>query len=320
MKKERLSAVGSRFSGKAISAALLMGASSITCAQSLAQQADDTSANAAVHVSPGDLATTPLVAEVPSTPGEPTLPNAVAEHVAPSAPTQAELGLGYSMAHVTNGYGDWSGARLHGLYRVGNQTFIGELSELRRFGQRTTFGSFDYVRDFDADWFGAIGFSGTTSGTILPSERVDVSLNRKVLPERNLVLSLGAGYAWNRSEHRDQIYHAGVIWYALPNLIGEVGMNYNIDSPGSVKAPAYYAAVTYGTVGKSVLMVRGSFGREAYQAIGSASQIVGFSSNEVDVRWRYWVTKQWGAQVELNAYHNPYYDRRGFEIGVFRTW
>lgn len=305
---------------RAVSGALLMAASSMACAQSLATQASNASADSSVHSPAGPSTLSPLLANVPNTANEGDLSNAVTQHVAPPSLTRSELTLGASMAHVTNDYGDWYGVRLRGLHQFGTQTLIGELSELRRFGERTTFGSLNYVRDFDADWFGAIGFSGTTSGTILPSARVDVSLNRKVLPQRNLVLSIGAGYAWNRSGHRDQLYHAGVIWYATPKLIGEAGMNYDVDSPGSVKAATYYGALTYGTVGKSVLMIRGSFGREAYQAIGSASQIVDFKSNEIVAQWRYWVTKQWGAQLELDAYHNPYYDRRGFEISVFHSW
>lgn len=311
---------GSRPLRDAVAAALFVTASSIACAQSLEQQAADARA-AALARSPSIGETSPpLLADVPNQPSEGELATAVTEHVAAPTPTHSELDLGYSMAHVTNGYGDWYGVRLRGLHQFGNQTVTGELSELRRFGQRTTFGAINYIRDFDADWFGAIGFSGTTSGTILPSERVDVSLNRKLLPQRSLVLSLGAGYAWNRSGHRDQLYHAGVIWYATPKLIGEIGMNYNVDAPGSVKAPAYYAAVSYGTIGKSVLAIRGSFGREAYQAIGSASQIVDFRSSEIDVQWRYWLTKRWGTQLEFNSYHNPYYSRRGFEISLFHTW
>ena len=297
----------------------------MTCAQSLEQQAADALAkdkvaSAASNGASPNGASPPVLADVPNRPSEGELSNAVTEHVAPPSASRSELTLGYSRAYVTNNYGDWYGVRLRGLHQFGTQTVTGELSQLRRFGQSTTFGAVNYVRDFDADWFGAIGFSGTTSGTILPSERVDLSLNRKVLPQRNLVLSLGAGYAWNRSGHRDQLYHAGVIWYATPKLIGEIGMNYNVDAPGSVKAPAYYAAVSYGTIGKSVLGIRGSFGREAYQAIGAGSQIVDFRSNEIDVQWRYWLTKTWGAQLEFNAYHNPYYSRRGFEISLFHSW
>jgi YaiO family outer membrane protein len=305
-----------------VTAVFFFTVSSLACAQSLEQQAADARAEAAARSrsQATDNALPPLLADVPNKPSEGELANAVTEHVAPQTPTHSELDLGYSMAHLTNGYGDWYGVRLRGLHQFGHQTVTAELSELRRFGQRTTFGAVNYVRDFDADWFGAIGFSGTTSGTILPSERVDVSLNRKLLPQRSLVLSLGAGYAWNRSGHRDQLYHAGVIWYATPKLIGEIGMNYNVDAPGSVKAPAYYAAVSYGTIGKSVLGIRGSFGREAYQAIGAGSQIVDFRSNEIDVQWRYWLTKRWGTQLEFNSYHNPYYSRRGFEISLFHTW
>ncbi|NRO96993.1 YaiO family outer membrane beta-barrel protein [Paraburkholderia sp. NMBU_R16] len=303
-----------------VAAVFFLTASSMTCAQSLEQQAADALANDKAASAASNGTSAPLLADVPNRPSEGELSKAVTEHVAPPSASRSELDLGYSRAYVTNNYGDWYGVRLRGLHQFGNQTVTGELSQLRRFGQSTTFGAVNYVRDFDADWFGAIGFSGTTSGTILPSERVDLSLNRKVLPQRNLVLSLGAGYAWNRSGHRDQLYHAGVIWYATPKLIGEIGMNYNVDAPGSVKAPAYYAAVSYGTIGKSVLGIRGSFGREAYQAIGAANQIVDFRSNEIDVQWRYWITKTWGAQLEFNAYHNPYYSRRGFEISLFHSW
>ena len=229
----------------------------------------------------------------------------------------SEIGVAVSGASVTNGYGDWYGFHIRGLHHEGSSTFLGEIAELQRFGERTTFGSINYIRDFDADWYGAAGFAGTTAGTILPSARVDVSINRKLLSDRSLVLSFGAGYAWNRSDHQDQLYHVGFIWYVVPKWIVEAGWNYDIDAPGSVKAPAYYAAVTYGEVGKSIVAVRGGYGREAYQSVGvAANQLVDFKSKETSVRWRYWFNRKWSTQVQFEYYHNPFYNRYGGEVSA----
>ncbi|AWY61595.1 hypothetical protein A8H35_26000 [Burkholderia thailandensis] len=262
----------------------------------------------------------PLAEVTPSQENQPTLPEAIVTHVQAPAQRHTELSLAYSMAHVTNGYGDWYGVHLRGLYQAGGHTFIGELAQLHRFHESTQLGAITYLQDMGPDWFGGIGFSGTTSGTILPSARVDLSLNRKLLANRSLVLSAGAGYAWNRDGHRDQLYHLGAIWYAVPKWIFEAGWNYTVDSPGSVKAPTYYGAITYGEVGKSLVVLRGGFGREAYQAIGNNAQITDFRSHEVSLKWRYWVTRKWGTQVEFDYYHNPYYSRIGGEVGMFYRW
>ncbi|AIV76116.1 outer membrane, YaiO family domain protein [Burkholderia pseudomallei] len=262
----------------------------------------------------------PLAEVAPNQENQPALPEALVAHVQAPAQRHTELSLAYSMAHLTNGYGDWYGVHLRGLYQAGGRTIIGELAQLHRFNESTQLGAITYIQDMGPDWFGGIGFSGTTSGTILPSARVDLSLNRKLLSNRSLVLSAGAGYAWNRNGHRDQLYHLGAIWYAVPKWIFEAGWNYTVDSPGSVKAPAYYGAITYGEVGKSLIVLRGSFGREAYQATGNNAQITDFRSHEVSLKWRYWVTRKWGTQVEFDYYHNPYYSRIGGEIGMFYRW
>jgi len=256
----------------------------------------------------------------PDDTNRPPLPDAVIAHVQAPSERHAEMSLGVSSAHLTHGYGDWYGVHVRGVYQDGGRTILGELAQLHRFGESTQLGALTYVQDLGPDWFGGIGFSGTTSGTILPSARVDLSINRKLLSNRSLIVSLGAGYAWNRSGHRDQLYHAGLIWYALPKWIFEAGTNYTVDSPGSVKAPQYYGAVTYGEVGKSVIVLRGGFGREAYQVTGSGSQIADFRSHEVSAKWRYWFTRKWGTQVEFDYYHNPYYSRIGGELSVFYRW
>ncbi|WP_063534266.1 YaiO family outer membrane beta-barrel protein [Burkholderia sp. MSMB1589WGS] len=262
----------------------------------------------------------PLAEVTPDQENRPTLPEAIVTHVQAPAQRHTELSLAYSMAHLTNGYGDWYGVHLRGLYQAGGRTIIGELAQLHRFHESTQLGAITYIQDMGPNWFGGIGFAGTTSGTILPSARVDLSLNRKLLSNRSLVLSAGAGYAWNRNGHRDQLYHLGAIWYAVPKWIFEAGWNYTVDSPGSVKAPAYYGAITYGEVGKSQIVLRGGFGREAYQATGNNAQITDFRSHEVSLKWRYWFTRKWGTQVEFDYYHNPYYSRIGGEVGMFYRW
>lgn len=303
-----------------MTATLLIGAAQSSAqAQALAPDRFRQEAAPMLQTSP-DADGTSLADLTPAQPSDRPLTDIQALKAGSDEAPKSEIGLAFSGASVTNDYGDWYGVHIRGLHRDGSSTFLGEISELRRFGEHTTFGSINYIEDFNADWFGAAGFSGTTQGTILPSARVDLSINRKVLPDRSLLFSLGAGYAWNRSGHRTQLYHAGLVWYVVPKWILEAGWNYSVDSPGSVKAPAYYAAVTYGEVGKSVIALRGGYGREAYQATGSGNELVDFKSKEASLRWRYWITRQWSAQVEIDYYHNPFYDRRGAEISALYQW
>lgn len=292
----------------------IVGLAALGCAVLAAPHADAQAlAPGAVSVATGETA---LADMTPSEATDRPLSDLQALRAASDETLGSEVGIAVSGASVTNGYGDWYGFHLRGLHHEGNSTFLGEIAELRRFGERTTFGALNYIADLNADWYGAVGFSGTTAGTILPSARVDLSINRKLLEQRNLVLSFGAGYAWNRSEHEDQLYHIGLVWYVIPKWILEAGWNYDISSPGSIKAPAYYAAVTYGDIGKDIVAVRAGYGREAYQNVGVATQLVDFNSHEASVRWRHWFTRRWSSQLQFEYYHNPFYNRYGGEISA----
>lgn len=156
VKKTTRRAVASGSAPWPLAAALMTAACACSpaAAQALTQGASDGAATLQSVQSPASGADqAPLVADVPTAPNASAVADAVTAHVT-GAPTHSELSLGYSTAHVTNDYGDWSGVRLRGLHQFGNQTLIGEVSEIRRFGQRTTFGAATYVRDFNADWFG----------------------------------------------------------------------------------------------------------------------------------------------------------------------
>ncbi len=229
-------------------------------------------------------------------------------------------GLAYSYASVTNNYGNWSSIDFSTTVQGKNDTVLIGLSDVRRFKEQTGFGSLTYIRQLNDDWFGSVGVSGSNNGTILPSTRVDASISRKLLNDRSLILTLGAGYAWNRSGHQDQIYDAGFTWYAAPRWVFQGGVTYNIDTPGSITAPRGYGVVTWGEQGRDVVTAAVRAGKEAYQTIGNASQLVDFSSQEVGIGWRHWFNKELSMNVGATYYHNPSYTRFGGQIGLFYQW
>ena len=173
---------------------------------------------------------------------------------------------------------------------------------------------------FNPDWFSNLSVGTSVGGFFWPRVRVDAFLSKKWLEKRNLVTTFGFGYYDAKDVHEDINFFIGATYYFESPWIVEAGLHYNISHPGAVTAPAPFAAVTYGRNKQYYLVLRVGIGREAYQVVGPDEAITDFASQVVTLTWRQWLTPQWGFKLLTEYYHNPFYQRAGFEFGIFREF
>jgi YaiO family outer membrane protein len=239
-----------------------------------------------------------------------------------SAPADAtlsgfiETGLNYHI--LTDGQDDWFGQYLRGTIDFKHKNIISyEVVHQEEFGDDGTFFSLGLTHVLNDDWYGSLTVGTSAGGFFWPRFRLDAFINRKWLEQRNLVTTVGFGYYDAKDVHYDFSAFIGAAYYFESPWIVEVGLRYNFSQPGNVTAPGPFAAVTYGRNKPYYLVLRVGIGREAYQVVGPDQAITDFASQVVTLTWRQWLTREWGFKLQTEYYHNPFYQRVGFEGGVF---
>ncbi|MDQ3494568.1 MAG: YaiO family outer membrane beta-barrel protein [Pseudomonadota bacterium] len=226
--------------------------------------------------------------------------------------------LGIERHSLSDGFGDWRGTHLRGVWFASPETVVHyELVDTRRFNARGRFGSLGVTRTLDDRWY-VSGSAGAGDGAFFfPDWRVDVAINRKWLDDRSLVTTIGYTQYNAPDGHVDRTALLGLTWYAPRHWVLEAGLRPNRSSPGAVRSNSGYLAATWGEDGKQYLTLRHERGREAYQTIGDNILLVDTPSRVSSVAWRRWLTRRCGFNVRLERYDNPNYRRRGGEAGGF---
>ncbi|HJV88436.1 MAG TPA: YaiO family outer membrane beta-barrel protein [Noviherbaspirillum sp.] len=243
--------------------------------------------------------------------------------VIPAAPAAASTGFIEAealKANLSNGFGDWRDFTLRGGVQRGAHLLRGELSAQRHFD---TDGKYAGVMDtwtINPDWYGSLAVGAGDGAFFLPRYRVDAFINKKWLPSRQLVTSLGAGYYRAPDHHIDRSLTAGLIYYFDAPWVVEGGVRFNRSAPGAVDSTQKFVAATYGRSGANLVVARVAWGSEGYQAIGPASSIVGFNSGERSLAWRHWFTRHSGVMLRAERYHNPIYRRTGVAANLFHEF
>jgi len=250
------------------------------------------------------------------------------------------LELSTGAQRLTNGFGNWRDVTLKGAYGLDKHLLQGELSAHRRFGEdrgaacahrrdrlpHRRFGEdgvFLGVSDtytFNEDWYGSLAVGAGDGAFYLPRYRVDGTIYRKLLPNRNLVASLGLGYYKAPGGNSDQSVSLGAAYYFEAPWIVEGGIRLNRSSPGSVDTQQQFVAVTYGRNKQDLVTARYGWGDEGYLAVAANRQLVNFESREASVSWRHWLNPRTGVLVGANRYSNPSYRRSGVTVGVFHDF
>lgn len=231
---------------------------------------------------------------------------------------------GGSSYELTGDYPNRHTAYVRGALRRGpDQQWFGEVARITEFGDSGTLLALQHQRNLDETWLVQVAGATSIGGATLPRLRLDFSLGRKWLEQKNLVTTLGVSGIQAKDIHRDRAVQLSAAYYfdagTVP-MAAEGGVRYNISDPGAVAASSYFLALTRGSEKDSVISLRLSAGREAYQLIGSAVTLTDFPSRSWLLTWRKWLNRDSGFQLRLDGYHNPYYDRRGVEAGWFRDF
>lgn len=237
-----------------------------------------------------------------------------------SATDRRSLQLDTSAQNLTGGYGNWRDITLRGTYGTGAHVVQGELSAQHRFNKDGTFLGISDTYTFDQDWYGSLALGAGDGAFYLPRYRVDATLYRKLLADRQLVSSVGVGYYNAPDGHIDRSLSLGLVYYFKAPWIAEGGVRLNSSNPGGIRTQQQFVAVTYGRDKQDLVSARYGWGGEGYLALTANTQLINFSSNEGSVTWRHWVNPQSGFLVGANRYSNPLYRRTGITFGLFHDF
>lgn len=252
--------------------------------------------------------------------GAPQLANAVPEPAAPAAvvPWSGSIDLGGLHHALSSRFPTWNGEFARAVvHPAASNTLNLEFNHLEEFGDSGNLYVASDTADLGRNWVLAVGGQGSQGGFFLPRVRGDLDVQRKLLSQRNLVLSLGVSAINAKDVHRDRAAKLGVAYYFEAPWVLEAGATVNRSSPGHVVAPSGFLAATYGRDKMHYLSLRLGAGREAYQLIGRSVTLSDFASRSATGTWRQWLTHAWGFQLRADYYRNPTYHRIGGEAGLF---
>lgn len=222
-----------------------------------------------------------------------------------------------SAQSLNNGYGDWHEVGLRGHLNMGNQVLGLEAASMKRFGESGVYVGLSDTVTLDQDWFTTLSIGAGDGAAYLPRYRIDAFLNRKLLPGRQLVATLGAGYYRAPDDHTDRNVSLGATYYFESPWVVQGEIRFNNSSPGQVKTHQQFLAATWGRVQQTQVTVRHGWGAEGYQAIGSGASLVNFDSQQSQLSVRHWLGPKWGITAALERYSNPFYVRKGATVALF---
>lgn len=224
----------------------------------------------------------------------------------------------YTSAHrLTSGLGNWRELGVRGSRAMGAHVWQGEFATMRRFGESGNFIGLGDTVTFNPDWFGSLSVGAGDGASYLPKVRVDGFINRKLLANRNLIATLGAGYYRAPDGHNDRSVSLGATYYFSEPWIVQGEVRFNNSHPGSVNTRQQFVAVTWGRDQQTQVTARHAWGGEGYQSIGSGASLVNFKSRQTSLNLRHWLGADWGVAAGVEQYHNPTYDRQGATLALF---
>ena len=216
-------------------------------------------------------------------------------------PFLLEMG-GYD-SHVTQGYGDWSGAQTT-LWIRSNPIFIPAFffdSQTRPTGTDQDYGFFSYL-NWTKNFYTTQGFSVAPQkdplAVYFPKYRYDVKANWKLPPSRNLILGLGYT-GWDLGgQGSGQIFDVGTLWYH-GKWIAEANLFVNRSTPGDLYSASGAVSVQYGREGKSWIGGTLGGGHQLYQYVGQVPFNVSLEGYNAKVFYRKWLTRHVGFMVSF---------------------
>lgn len=222
---------------------------------------------------------------------------------------------------VTGGYGDWHGVGLRLSVPVGRRdTWFAEVLQRTAFRDAGTYLGVANQHVWNERLFTNVSVGGGSGDFVLPDLRADASLSAKWGARRALVTTLGTTFIDAKRGYRDVGGFAALTGYLSPWAVAEGGVRVTRSTPGDVDAARGTGALTLGRQGRTVVVLRGSSGREGFQLLGPGAAVRRFSSHEGAASLRQWLGAYGGVLVQGEHYRNPFYRRTGVTLGVFAHW
>lgn len=239
-----------------------------------------------------------------------------------SALSKGFVEFGVERSSLSDGFDNWSGFYTRSNWKANEKNTLNlEVARQNRFGERGTFYSLGDTYVINPDTYASLTLGSSSGGaSFLPRFRADAFLNRKLLPKRNLVATVGLGLYDAREIYQDRNLYLGATYYFPQKWIVEGGVRFNVSNPGRVRARSQFVAVTNGRDKQRFLTLRYEYGNEAYQIVGNNAAISDFDSRITSLTWRQWLGNKQGVNVVVERYSNPFYHRQGASVGYFREF
>lgn len=240
----------------------------------------------------------------------------------PSAPEPyswaRSIEIGAQHSRLTGNNPAWDGVYLSGVWQTdAGNVFDWTAEQDSRFGERGMALNGGWNHDINPDWYGRLELGRSSSGTFWPGTHYGAAINRKWLPNRNLVTTFGLAYNNNRQGYSDRILTLGMAYYFDAPWVVEGGVHRTLSNPGSVSSMQGYGAVTYGRDRWRLITLAVNAGGEGYMPIGVNQPKQSFDSQLYQLSWREWIGTHWGVHAAVERYHSPYYERTGITTAVF---
>jgi YaiO family outer membrane protein len=237
----------------------------------------------------------------------------------PKPPVSGSLEFGAGYSAMSTGYNAGNQTYLHADIEKSPKTELsGDVVRAQDFGDAGYLFIGGVSHDFTGSFYGDLHMGGSSGGFFLPVFTVEGSLHKKWLSQKQLFTSFGMGYDRAKDEHRDTRLLASTSYYFGHPWMLESGVTFNLSAPGTVFSHSQYLAIRQGRNDRYFVTLRGEFGNEAYQITGVNTSISDFRSRSVSLTWRQWVRAGWGFNLGGQYYSNPYFQRKGGQLGIFK--
>ena len=236
------------------------------------------------------------------------------------ADMQRSLELSTGFQNLSAGFGNWRDVTLRGTYGLPSHVIQAELSLNHRFNKDGAFIGLSDTYTINDDWYANLAVGFGDGAFYLPRYRVDATLYKKWLPQRNLITSIGVGQYKAPDGHTDNTLSLGLVYYFDAPWVAELGLRANSSNPGAIKTQQQFLALTYGRVKENLVTVRHAWGNEGYQTIATNTQKINFASKESSITLRSWFAPRTGLLLSANRYSSPFYIRSGLNVGIFHDF
>jgi YaiO family outer membrane protein len=236
----------------------------------------------------------------------------------PSSPTgSGYVEFGGSYSALNNGFNSWGDGYMRGVIGGQNNTLNLEITREGRYGTSGWFYDLGLTHVFGPNWYAQVYGGLSMGGFFLPARRLDTFINRKLLPRKQLVMSIGYGYDKSKTVNAADRFQLGGTYYFEHPFVLQGGVTWTVAQPGTIVARSQYVAVMQGHAKEHYITLRAEIGKEGYELIGPQTALFDFTIHNYSASWRQWIGPNWGINAAYDRESNIAFKRNGGTLGLF---